>query len=49
VFYLAGDNGKHEDPGNKGDLSKNVGAFSFIIFNNSAKIQPTDHTSIAAV
>lgn len=49
VLALAGDRGKQDDPGKSGDLSKNVGAFSFIIFNNSPKIHPTDQTSMAAV
>ena len=44
---FAGDNGKHDLPGNKGYLSKNVGAFSFIIPKSSANIQPTAHISIA--
>jgi len=49
VLALAGERGKQEDPGNKGDLSKKVGAFSLIILSNSPKIQPTDQTSIEAV
>ena len=49
VLALAGDKGKQEDPGKRGDLSKKVGAFSFIIFKSSPKIHPTDHTSIEEV
>lgn len=43
-----GDKGKHDCPGKSGLLSKKVGAFSFIMDNSSAKIQPTDQISIAS-
>ena len=46
VGFFAGESGKHDFPGNRGCLSMKVGAFSRIIPSNSAKIQPTAHTSI---
>jgi hypothetical protein len=47
VGFLSGDRGKHDLPGNRGFLSMKVGAFSFIMPSNSAKMQPTDQVSIA--
>ena len=44
---FAGDNGKQDFPGNKGYLSINVGAFSFIMPKSSANMQPTAQISIA--
>jgi hypothetical protein len=49
VLFLSGERGKQELPGKSGLRSKKVGAFSFSMFYNSAKMQPTDHISIAVV
>ena len=47
VGSFAGDNGKQDLPGNRGYLSRKVGAFSFIMPRSSAKMQPTAQMSIA--
>jgi hypothetical protein len=48
VGYVSGDRGKHDVPGKRGFLSAKVGAFSFNIVSNSAKIQPIDQISIGS-
>ena len=45
----SGERGKQLDPGNKGSRSIKVAAFPIYIAHNSARIQPTLHTSIAFV
>lgn len=46
VGFFAGDNGKHDFPGNRGCRSIKVGAFSFIMPSNSARMQPAAQISI---